>query len=176
MAKRGLGARTARSFGRVTGRRMPRRVAKTAPPGSILPTFAHRRRDREHRVDHRLDRRQQRLDLERLADKLPLIHVDEAVRHMAGIARDLNDLDPAPSEPEVAHGDADRGRAAVKRGSHAVAEQCRKVSFSCLGRYRHAPTLAQRGQIEIVDGAWLETVSCECYGVFKNQIDRFLME
>src|SRR6267154_1435361 len=61
------------------------------------------------RSQHRLDRRQQRGDIERLAEKRRLIHVDKAVWDLAGIARDVNDLDPVPPElGYVAHGDAAR--------------------------------------------------------------------
>src|ERR1700724_171313 len=58
------------------------------------------------RSQDRLDGRQQRVDVERFAEKRRLSHVDETVWDLAGIARDVNDLDPAPPElGQVAHGD-----------------------------------------------------------------------
>src|ERR1700730_10077657 len=58
------------------------------------------------RSQDRLEGRQQRDGVERFAEKRRLSHVDETVGYLAGIARDVNDLDPAPPElGQVAHGD-----------------------------------------------------------------------
>jgi CRP-like cAMP-binding protein len=50
------------------------------------------------------------------------------------------------------------------------------VTEAALGLQRSGVISYSHGQVEILDRARLEAASCECYGLIKNQIDRFLRD
>lgn len=48
------------------------------------------------------------------------------------------------------------------------------VTGAAIGLQRSGIIRYSHGRMEVLDRAGLEAASCECYGVIKNQIDRFL--